>query len=100
MVDRLANIKYFLYLCGRIQKECIMEAMVRPNTFTISVPKIDTKRFKGIAKAMGWLIEPVQKEKQYDITRTAGFRAAMDDVKNGRVTRYDSLQDFYKEMGL
>ena len=23
-----------------------------------------------------------------------------DDVKNGRVTHYDSLKDFYKEMGL
>ena len=40
------------------------------------------------------------KEKEYDITKTAGYREAMDDVKNGRVTHYDSLKDFYKEMGL
>jgi hypothetical protein len=35
-----------------------------------------------------------------DITKTAHYKAAMDDVKNGRVTTYASLEDFYKEMGL
>lgn len=42
----------------------------------------------------------VQKPKKYDITKTAGYREAMDDVKHGRVHHYDSLKDFYKEMGL
>ncbi len=40
------------------------------------------------------------KPKEYDITKTAGYREAMDDVKHGRVYHYDSLKDFYKEMGL
>jgi hypothetical protein len=35
-----------------------------------------------------------------EITKTAHYKAAMDDVKNGRVTTYASLEDFYKEMGL
>lgn len=35
-----------------------------------------------------------------DITQTAGYKKAMDDVKHGRVTEYTSLKDFYKEMGL
>jgi hypothetical protein len=35
-----------------------------------------------------------------DITQTAGYKAAMDDVKHGRVTEYAALEDFYKEMGL
>ena len=77
-----------------------MEAALRQNTFTISVPRIDLRRFKGIAKAMGWDITPAPKLEEYDITKTAGFREAMDDVKNGRVTEYASLKDFYKEMGL
>ena len=38
--------------------------------------------------------------KKYDITKTAGFREAMEDVKHGRVTTYNTLKDFYKEMGL
>ena len=45
-------------------------------------------------------VQKASKEKKYDITKTAGYREAMDDVKNGRVTTYDSLKDFYKEMGL
>ena len=45
-------------------------------------------------------VQKPAKEKEYDITKTAGYREAMDDVKNGRVTHYDSLKDFYKEMGL
>jgi hypothetical protein len=35
-----------------------------------------------------------------DITKTAGYKEAMDDVKHGRVTEYASLKDFYEEMGL
>ena len=49
---------------------------------------------------MGVASVKVQKPKEYDITKTAHYKAAMDDVKNGRVTTYASLEDFYKEMGL
>lgn len=40
------------------------------------------------------------KAKVSDITQTAGYKEAMDDIKHGRVTEYASLKDFYKEMGL
>ena len=40
------------------------------------------------------------KTKNEDITKTAGYKETMDDVKHGRVTEYASLKDFYKEMGL
>lgn len=33
-----------------------------------------------------------------DITQTAGYKKAMDDVKHGRVTEYASLKDFYKDI--
>lgn len=52
------------------------------------------KMIRGVASVK------VQKPKEYDITKTAGYREAMDDVKHGRVTTYASLDDFYKEMGL
>jgi hypothetical protein len=42
----------------------------------------------------------VHKTKNKDITKTAGYKEAMEDVKHGRVTEYASLKDFYKEMGL
>ena len=35
-----------------------------------------------------------------DITQTAGYKEAMEDIKRGRVTEYASLKDFYKETGL
>ena len=35
-----------------------------------------------------------------DITNTPHYREAMADVANGRVSSYNSLKDFYKEMGL
>lgn len=49
---------------------------------------------KGVASVK------VHKTKNEDITKTAGFKEAMEDVKHGRVTEYASLKDFYKEMGL
>lgn len=40
------------------------------------------------------------KEKEMDITKTKGYQEAMEDIKHGRVTHYESLKDFYKEMGM
>jgi hypothetical protein len=41
-----------------------------------------------------------RKGKPQDVTQTAGFREAMKDVEQGRVTTYNNLNDFYKEMGI
>lgn len=35
---------------------------------------------------------------KWDITETEGYRIAMDDVANGRVTTYDTVDDFFAEM--
>lgn len=32
--------------------------------------------------------------------RKTGLEEALEDVAAGRVTRYDSVEDFFKEMGL
>ena len=44
--------------------------------------------------------EAKHKEKEYDITKTAGFREAMDDIEHGRVSTYDSVDDLFKELGI
>ena len=44
--------------------------------------------------------KPKATTQSHDITKTAGYREAMEDIRLGRVTHYDSLKDFYKEMGL
>ena len=68
-----------------------------PDESVVSKIKSACKMLVGVASVK---VQKSSKEKDYDITKTAGYREAMDDVKNGRVTTYDSLKDFYKEMGL
>ena len=38
------------------------------------------------------------KEKVYDITKAKAFQEALDDVKHGRVTHYDSVDDMFKSV--
>ena len=68
-----------------------------PDESLVSKVKQACKMIVGVASVRR--LQPAKK-KVYDITKTAGYREAMDDVKHGRVTHYDSLKDFYKEMGL
>ena len=65
-----------------------------PDESLVSKVKQACKMLMGVASVK------VQRPKEHDITKTAHYKAAMDDVKNGRVTTYSSLEDFYKEMGL
>ena len=73
-----------------------------PTAGQLLVGVSDLSMMNDIKKAISMLkgVTTVKKTKEFDITKTAGYREAMDDVKNGRVTHYDSLKDFYKEMGL
>lgn len=40
------------------------------------------------------------KDCDMDITKTAGYREAMDDVRKGRVYRYTSIDDLFKELDI
>ncbi|MBQ2498265.1 MAG: hypothetical protein II509_06435, partial [Prevotella sp.] len=55
------------------------------------------KMLLGVASVK---VQKEAKPKEYDITKTAGFREAMDDIKHGRVTTYDSVNDLFKELGI
>ena len=68
-----------------------------PDTFTLSVPKADVGFLKTMAKRMGWTLGR-KKTKGLDITKTAGFREAMDDVKNGRVYHAESVEDMFSQI--
>jgi len=35
-----------------------------------------------------------------DITQTAGYKEAMDDIKHGRVYSYDSVDQLFEELGI
>lgn len=77
----------------------VTTARSMPNTFTLTVPKADVSFFKTMAKKMGWMIErkkaTTQKPKEYDVTKTASYREAMEDVKHGRVYEAKSVDDMF-----
>lgn len=66
-----------------------------PDESLVSKVKQVCKMLQGVAS-----VKVQRKPKNEDITKTAGYKEAMDDIKHGRVTEYASLKDFYKEMGL
>ena len=68
-----------------------------PDETLVSKVKQACKKIIGVTSVK--VTKPTSK-KELDVTKTASFLAAKDDVKHGRVTTYDSLNDFYKEMGL
>ena len=68
-----------------------------PDESLVQKVKQACKMIVGVASVK---VQKTAMKKEYDITKTAGYREAMDDVKNGRVYHYDSLKDFYKEMGI
>lgn len=68
-----------------------------PDTFILSIPKADVNFFKTMAKKMGWTIKR-NKTKELDITKTAAFREAKDDVMQGRVYHADTVDDMFKQI--
>lgn len=63
------------YLCTRITNNhthCVMTTsapQMKMETMTIEFPKNDTKRLKGIAKAMGWTLRKLETPDTSDIGR-------------------------------
>ncbi len=47
---------------------------------------------KGVASVR------VHKTKNEDITKTAGYKEAMDDIKHGRVYHAESVDDMFKQI--
>ena len=53
---------------------------------------------KAISMLKGVTAVKKQKQKEYDITKTKVFKEALDDVKHGRVTHYDSVDDMFRSV--
>ena len=68
-----------------------------PDESLVSKVKSACKMLVGVTSVK---VHKATKKKDYDITKTAGYREAMDDVKNGRVTTYDSVDDMFKKLGI
>ena len=72
-------------------------------TLILQVPdeSLVTKVKQACKLLMGVTSVRIQKQakpKVYDITKTAGYREAMDDVKHGRVYHADSVDDMFKQI--
>ncbi len=68
-----------------------------PDESLVSKVRQACKMLMGVASVK---IQKEAKPKVYDVTKTAGFREAMEDVKHGRVSHYDSVDDLFKELGI
>lgn len=71
-------------------------------TIVLQVPdeSLVSKVKQACKMLMGVSSVKVQKtpSKVEDITKTAHYKAAMDDVKNGRITHHDSVDDMFKNI--
>ena len=70
-----------------------------PDESLVSKVKQACKMLMGVASVRVQKPTTLQ-QKEYDITKTAGFQEALDDVKHGRVSSYDSVDDLFKELGI
>ena len=61
--------------------------VVKISSFTLDVPSFDISRLKGIAKAMGWTIH-----------RQTPVEKSLEEIAEGKVYTYNSLDDFIKEI--
>jgi hypothetical protein len=64
-----------------------------PDESLVSKVKQACKMLVGVASVK---LQRPAKEKEFDITKTKGFQEALDDVKHGRVTHYDSVDDMFR----
>jgi hypothetical protein len=66
-----------------------------PDESLVSKVKQACKMLLGVTSVK---VQKEAKPKEYDITKTAGFREAMDDVEHGRVYHADSVNDMFQQI--
>lgn len=63
---------------------------------TITITVEDSKTMTALRKILSQMSGvTISKPK-----RMTGYERAMDDIKNGRVTRYNSIDELYEELGI
>lgn len=66
-----------------------------PDESLVSKVKQACKMIIGVKSVK---VQKEHKTKDLDVTKTAGFREALDDVKSGRVYHADSVDDMFKKI--
>lgn len=67
-----------------------------PDESLVSKVKQACKMLRGVASVK--VQKPKASPKILDITKTAGYREALEDVKQGRVYHADSVDDMFKQI--
>lgn len=70
-----------------------MESTISTQTISLDIPKTDLSFLRKLARSMGWTEIKTKSKK-------GSYQHAIEDIKNGRLTKYDSLDDLKKELGL
>ena len=65
-----------------------------PDESLVSKVKQVCKMLQGVASVK------VQRPKSEDITKTAGYKEAMEDIRHGRVSTYESVDQLFEELGI
>ena len=65
-----------------------------PDESLVSKIKQACKMLQGVASVK------VQRPKSEDITKTAGYKEAMEDIRLGRVSTYESVDQLLEELGI
>ena len=66
-----------------------------PEESLVSKVKQACKMIMGVTSVK---VQRDAKPKEYDITKTAAYREALDDVKHGRVYHADSVDNMFKQI--
>lgn len=84
---------FSIYLLKRgKQKSNVMENVrINMESYVINIPKVDFKRLKGIAKAMGWEVE---KNEYYESSAFyKDIEMAEEDIANGKGKSVSSVEE-------
>ena len=70
------------------------------STIVLQVPdeNLVTKVKQACKMLMGVASVKVHKSEEYDITKTASFRKAKEDVKHGRVYQADNVDEMFRQI--
>lgn len=60
-------------------------------SFTINIPKVDIKRFKGLVKAMGWTFRKVEYYESPEFY--ADIEKAEQDIANGEGKQVNNIDE-------
>lgn len=66
-----------------------------PDESLVNKVKQACKMIVGVASVK---VQKPAQQKEFDITKTKAFQEALDDVKHGRVTHYDSVDDMFRSV--